>query len=102
MMQLSRVPQTASMNDMKNQTASVTAKFAKGPVVLMNRATPQAVLVSPSQWNAILDSLEEMQDAILTLQTELKIATGQEQVETVDDSAAFSAEVLNKNAPVPA
>jgi len=102
MIELMRVPQTASMNDIKNRTASVTAKFAKGPIVLMNRATPQAVLVSPQQWNAILNSLEEMQDAILTLQTELDIATGQHEVETVEGIEAFTAEVLNRDEPVSA
>lgn len=102
MVELSRVPQTASMNDMKNQTAAVTAKFAKGPVVLMNRATPQAVLVSPQQWNAILDRMEEMQDAILTLRTELEITTGQSQVETIEDADAFAAEVMTAHEPVSA
>lgn len=83
MIELMHVPQTVSMNEMKNSMAAVTAKFVKGPVVLMNRATPQAVLVSPQQWNAILDSLEEMQDAIVTLQAELAVATGESRVETV-------------------
>ena len=94
MIELSRVPQTASMNEIKNRTAAVTARIAKGPVVLMNRATPQAVLVSPQQWNAILDRMEEMQDAILTLRTELEIAAGQNEVETIEDVDAFAAEVL--------
>ena len=102
MIELMRVPQTVSMNDIKNRTAPVTAKFSAGPIVLMNRATPQAVLVSPQQWNAILDSLEEMQDAILTLQAELEIATGQNQVETVEDIDAFISEILYKDEPVPA
>ncbi|MBI3959069.1 MAG: type II toxin-antitoxin system Phd/YefM family antitoxin [Chloroflexi bacterium] len=102
MIELMRVPQTVSMNDIKNRTASVTAKFTEGPVVLMNRGTPQAVLVSPQQWNAILDSLEEMQDAILTLQTELEIATGQNRVETVGDIDAFISEILYKDEPVSA
>lgn len=102
MIELMRVPQTVSMNDIKNRTASVTAKFSQGPVVLMNRATPQAVLVSPEQWNAVLDSLEEMQDAILTLRAELEIATGETQAETVEDVDAFTAEILNQDEPVSA
>jgi len=80
--------------------AAVTARFAKGPVVLMNRATPQAVLVSPQQWNAILDRLEEMQDAILTLRTELEVSTGQIDVETIEDEDAFTAEILTAHEPV--
>ena len=102
MSELTRVPQTVSMNDIKNRTGAVTAKFAKGPVVLMNRATPQAVLVSPQQWNALLDRMDEMQDAILTLQSELAIATGETQVETITDPDAFAAEMLTQNDPIPA
>ena len=97
MIELTRVPQTASMNEIKNRTASVTEKFSKGPVVLMNRATPQAVLVSPQQWNAILDKLEELQDAVVTLQAELELATGQSQVETVEDADVFITDILDKD-----
>ena len=102
MIELRRVPQTVSMNDIKNRTAAVTAKFNAGPIVLMNRATPQAVLVSPQQWNAILDSLEEMQDAIVTLQAELEVANGESRVETIEYIDVFLSEVLYKNEPVSA
>lgn len=102
MLELSRIPQTASMQDIKNRTGTVTKKFVRGPVMLMNRATPQAVLVSPAQWNAIIDRLEEMEEAIVTLQAELAIATGQSQVETVDDPVAFMNEVLGTHERIPA
>lgn len=38
-MQLSMVPQTASMYDLKNNTSEVTGKAERGPVVIMNRAS---------------------------------------------------------------
>ncbi len=94
MLELSRIPQTASMQDIKNRTGAVTKSFLKGPVMLMNRATPQAVMVSPAQWNAIVQRFEEMQDAIITLQAELAIATGQSQVETIDDPVTFMNEMM--------
>lgn len=95
MIELNRIPQTASMQDIKNRTAAVTKKFIDGPVLLMNRATPQAVIVSTEQWNAIVNRFEEMQDAIITLQAELAIATGQSQVETIDDPVAFMKEMMD-------
>ena len=101
-LELSRIPQTASMQDIKNRTGAVTKKFVKGPVMLMNRATPQAVIVSPAQWNAIVDKLEEMQDAIVTLQAELAIATGQSQVETIEDPAVFMQEMMGADESIPA
>ncbi|MEM7133155.1 MAG: hypothetical protein AAF702_43045 [Chloroflexota bacterium] len=102
MINLDRVPQTASMNDIKNQTTKVIEMFTYGPVVLMNRATPQAALVSPKQWNALLDRLEDMQDAMTTLQAELEIATGQSHVEAVEDADAFANEIMGHHKPLSA
>lgn len=102
MIELTRMPQTASMQDIKNRTGEVTEHLANGPVLLMNRATPQAVIVSTAQWNAIVDRMEEMQDAIITLQAELAIATGQSQVETVDDPVAFMNEMMGRHESLPA
>lgn len=102
MIELNRVPQTASMQDIKNRTGEVTEHLVNGPVLLMNRATPQAVIISPAQWNAIVDRMEEMQDAIITLQAELAIATGESQVETIDDPDAFMHEMMADHEPLPA
>ena len=102
MVELNRIPQTASMQDIKNLTAAVTKKFINGPVLLMNRATPQAVIVSTEQWNAIVNRFEEMQDALITLQAELAIATGQSQVETIDDPVAFMNEMMGRHESLPA
>jgi PHD/YefM family antitoxin component YafN of YafNO toxin-antitoxin module len=102
MLELSRILQTASMQDIKNRTGAVTKKFVRGPVLLMNRATPQAVLIAPAQWNAIVDRLEEMEEALITLQAELALAKGQSQVETIDDPAAFMSEVMGVDEPVSA
>lgn len=102
MIELTRMPQTASMQDIKNRTGEVTDHLANGPVLLMNRATPQAVIVSTEQWNAIVDRMEEMQDAIVTLQAELAIATGESRVETITDPDAFMNEMMATHEPLPA
>jgi len=100
--ELTRVPQTASMQDIKNRTGEVTDHLTKGPVLLMNRATPQAVIVSTEQWNAIVNRFEEMQDAIITLQAELAIATGQSEVETIADPLDFMNEMMGGHKSLPA
>jgi prevent-host-death family protein len=46
------MPQTASMHELKNRTGAVIAKFKRGPVLILNRSTPQVVCVSLEQWNA--------------------------------------------------
>ena len=102
MIELTRMPQTASMQDIKNRTGEVTDHLAKGPVLLMNRATPQAVIISVEQWDTIVERIEDMQDAIITLQAELAIAIGESQVETIDDPEAFIQEMMVGHEPLPA
>jgi len=55
------IPQTASMYELKNHTRDVVAKFKAGPVLLMNRSTPQAVLVSPEEWNRTAKRLTDLE-----------------------------------------
>lgn len=102
MLELARIPQIASMQEMKNRTGAVARKLAHGPVMLMNRATPQAVMVSPTQWNEIIDRIEDLQDTITTLQAELAVAVGQSRVETIDDPAAFMREMMGSHESLPA
>lgn len=102
MTELARMPQTASMQDIKNRTSEMTEQLTNGPVLLMNRATPQAVVVSVKQWDAIIERMDEMQDAIITLQAELAIASGESQVESIDDPDAFMQEMMGEHEPLPA
>jgi len=101
-MQLSFVPETASMHDLKNNTKRVTEKFDAGPVLLLNRATPQGVIVSPAQWNAIVRRIADLEDTVATLRAELELAMGEDTVETVIDADAFLAEVMGHGTTVPA
>lgn len=93
-MQLALIPETASMHELKNHTKRVTEKFRANPVLLLNRATPQGVIVSPEQWNAIVQHMADLEDTIATLQAELELATGEDVVETVVDPDAFLHEVM--------
>ncbi len=99
-MQLSLIPETASMHDLKNHTQRVTEKFRTSPVLLLNRATPQGVIVSPEQWNAIIQQLANLEETIATLQAELALATGEDTVETVVDADAFLNEVMGHGTPL--
>lgn len=90
------------MQEMKNRSSDVARKFANGPVMLMNRATPQAVMVSPALWDEIIDRLEDLQDAVVTLKAELAVAVGQSRVETIDDPAAFMREMMGSHESLPA
>lgn len=93
-MELMLIPETASMHELKNHTRRVTEKFSTGPVLLLNRAIPQGVIVSPAQWNTIVQRIADLEDTVATLQAELELALGEDIVETVVDADAFMDEVM--------
>ena len=63
---MDRVPQMASVSDLKNRHLEVLAKLKEGPVLLASRNQPAAVMVSPEQWNEIVELLEDCEDALFT------------------------------------
>ena len=42
---------TAPISDMKSKQENVMEMLSSGPVVLMERSQPAAVIVSPDEWN---------------------------------------------------
>ena len=77
------VMKTAPISDMKRDQAQVMNLLPDGPVVLMQRSQPAAVMVKPEQWNAIAEEIEDLRDVIASLEAELAIATGEETPKTV-------------------
>ena len=58
--------QTIAAGELKANTNEAFAMAEKGPVIILSRATPRAVLVSPDEWNRIakrLRMLESLQEA---------------------------------------
>jgi prevent-host-death family protein len=58
--------QTIAAGDLKANANEAFAMAEKGPVVVLSRATPKAVLVAPDEWNRIakrLKMLEALQEA---------------------------------------
>ncbi|MCX6048525.1 MAG: type II toxin-antitoxin system prevent-host-death family antitoxin [Chloroflexi bacterium] len=58
--------QTIAAGDLKANTNKAFVMAQKGPVIVLSRATPKAVLVSPEEWNRIakrLKMLEALQEA---------------------------------------
>ncbi|MCB0132035.1 MAG: type II toxin-antitoxin system Phd/YefM family antitoxin [Caldilineaceae bacterium] len=53
--------QTAPISDMRKDQDAVLSKMAKGPVVLMARSRPKAVIVDPEEWNAIAQRLKMLE-----------------------------------------
>lgn len=80
---MSQLPQMASITGLRNDPLSVFARLETGPVVLVKHAQPQAILLSPAQWDKLLTRLEDLEDLVDVLNTELQVERGEIAVETL-------------------
>jgi prevent-host-death family protein len=66
------VPQTVPISELRRQQDKILKMTESAPVVLMSRSEPAGVLVSPQEWNYIinrlshLEALQEAQRNIIT------------------------------------
>ena len=51
------IPQTAPISALRRQQDKILKMAESAPVVLMSRSEPAAVLVSPQEWNQIVERL---------------------------------------------
>lgn len=56
------LPQTEIISNLKNRYEQVLAKLAQGPVVLLQRSKPTAVLVSVAEWERTAKRLAELEE----------------------------------------
>jgi PHD/YefM family antitoxin component YafN of YafNO toxin-antitoxin module len=73
---MNKLPQMASVADMRQEHLRLFTMLKNGPVVVSNRSKPAAVMLSPEMWDKIVEQLEEQDDLIQVLQAELDRATG--------------------------
>lgn len=87
--------QTIPAGDLKAHAATVFEMAEKGPVVIMSRATPKAVMVTPNEWNATARLIQDLQGQ-LDRERRLRIAN-QRYLERMDDpSRGVSQEEFDK------
>jgi PHD/YefM family antitoxin component YafN of YafNO toxin-antitoxin module len=73
---MNKMPQMASIADMRNDHLKVFAMLRNGPVLIASRSKPSAVILSPELWDKIAEHIDEQDDLIQVLQAELDRATG--------------------------
>lgn len=79
------IPEIASISDMRVRAGEIVAAAQRGPVVLIEKGSrPALVVVSPAQWNALMERLELLEDAVAVYQTRLEQAMGKSQVTPFD------------------
>ena len=71
------LPKMASISELRHNHLDVFAQLAGGPVVIANRNQPTAVLVSPEQWDAIAEELDDLRDTITGLEALLRLERGE-------------------------
>ncbi len=90
---MGHIPQMAAISELKNNHLGVLAKSDKEPVLLSSRNQPVGVLVSPVQWEKLLQYIEDLEDTVDVLGTLVQEARGEIQVETLENKSI--AEWLN-------
>ena len=76
--------QTESISEFRNNYHPVLKKLADGPVLLIQRSSLAAIMVSPELWNAIARELEELRDLVDVLEAKLAATPAEPQTELLD------------------
>ena len=58
------VPEILPISELRQQQDKVLTKLAEGPVVLTQHGRAAVVMLSPQEWNQIVEELEDLQDAL--------------------------------------
>ncbi len=75
------LPHIAPVSDMRLRQSEIIARAQEGPVVLVERGSrPTLVVVSPDQWNAIAERMEQLEDAAAVYKKKWQLATGQDEM----------------------
>lgn len=57
----SPIPQTVPISELRRQQDKILKMAESAPVVLMSRSEPAGVLVSPQEWNRIVNRLRQLE-----------------------------------------
>lgn len=89
------VPEIAPISDMRVRAGEIVAAAQRGPVIMIEKGSrPALVVISPEQWNALMERIELLEDAVAVYETRLKQATGASQVVPFD-VAEFTEDARN-------
>ena len=79
------VPEIAPISDMRVRAGEIVAAAQRGPVIMIEKGSrPALVVISPERWNALMERLELLEDAVAVYQTRLNQAAGQSKVVPFD------------------
>lgn len=95
---MEKIPQIQPISTLKHQHKEVLQLLDNGPVVLTQYGQAIAVLVHPQEWDKAVDEREALEDIIASLQAELALADGNDELYEINPDN-FVAEVMNEAVP---
>jgi PHD/YefM family antitoxin component YafN of YafNO toxin-antitoxin module len=75
-----------SVSKFRDNYATVLKQVEQGPVLLLQNSKVAAILVAPEQWNALWEQLDNLQALVWSLQADLAVASGEDELEAFDPS----------------
>ena len=84
------VPELVPISGLRTRQNEILDQLADRPVVLTQHGRAAAVLVSPEQWNLLVEMVEDLTDALDALEMRARIDSGEE---TVRDWADIEGEL---------
>jgi prevent-host-death family protein len=64
MAEMDVIPEILPISDLRQRQNQVLRKLSEGPVILTQHGRASVVLVSPEQWNLMVEQIEDLQDAL--------------------------------------
>jgi prevent-host-death family protein len=74
------IPELMPISELRLRQNEVLSKLPEGAVVLTQHGRAVAVLVSPQQWNNLIEELEDLEDVLEAAEIKRRIETGEEAV----------------------
>jgi antitoxin Phd len=61
---MERIPELVPISEIRQRQNEILGSLAGGPVILTQFGRAAAVLISPEEYNRLIERLEELQDAL--------------------------------------
>ena len=74
------IPELVPISGLRTRQNQILSSLVEGPIVLTQHGRAAAVLVSPEQWNHLVETLEDLMDSLDAIEMKARAATGQESV----------------------
>ena len=75
---MNAIPEMIPISDLRARQNEIIAGLTNGPVILSQHSRGTAVLMAVAHYNGLMEEIEDLEDIIAVLRTELRIAKGED------------------------